>query len=146
MQGRFLDWPREASLRFGFALVAAGLVIFAAVSQPWVPGWAAFVACAVSGAGMGIAMPAISVLLLRFSPEQQRGFNTSAMQLGDWVGSALTVGLGGVLLAALASAEHPSPAIAVLAVVMAAIALLGVFLTGRWPSAIDPGGTILVER
>jgi MFS family permease len=146
MQGRFLDWPREASLRFGFALVAAGLVIFAVVSQPWFPGWAAFVACAVGGAGMGIAMPAISVLLLRFSPEQQRGFNTSAMQLGDWVGSALTVGLGGVLLAVLASAEHPSPAIAVLAVVMVAIALLGVFLTGRWPSAIDPGGTILVER
>jgi MFS family permease len=83
---------------------------------------------------MGLAMPAISVLLLRFSPEDQRGFTMSAMQLGDWVGSALTVGLGGVLLAALASASHPSPAVAALTVAMLGIAALGVFLTGRWPA------------
>jgi MFS family permease len=132
VQGRFLDWSREASLRLGFALVAIGLVIFAFVSQPWFPGWAAFAACAIGGSGMGIAMPAISVLLLRFSPERERGFNTSAMQLGDWVGSALTVGLGGVLLAALASAAHPAPAVAVLAVAMIALAAVGVFVTRRW--------------
>jgi MFS family permease len=132
VQGRFPDWSREVSLRLGFVLVAAGLVIFVFVSQPWFPGWPAFVACAIGGAGMGIAMPAIAVLLLRFSPERERGFTTSAMQLGDWVGSALTVGLGGVLLVALASAEHPAPAVAVLAVVMIALAMLGVFVTRRW--------------
>jgi hypothetical protein len=55
------------------------------------------------------------------------------MQLGDWVGSALTVGLGGVLLVALASAEHPAPAVAVLAVLMVAVAMGGVFVTRRWP-------------
>ena len=86
-QGRYLNWSREASLRTGFWLVAAGLVCFGLVSQPWFPAWPAFVACAVGGAGMGIAMPAISVLLLRYSPEGERGFNTSAMQLADWVGS-----------------------------------------------------------
>jgi len=132
VQGRFLDWSREASLRFGFVLVAAGLTLFVFVSQPWFPGWAAFAACAVGGAGMGIAMPAISVLLLRFSPERERGFNTSAMQLGDWVGSALTVGFGGVLLVALASAAHPAPAVAVLSAAMVGLALLGVFITRRW--------------
>ncbi|WP_158887445.1 MFS transporter [Amycolatopsis anabasis] len=136
VQGRYPDWSREASLRLGFALVAAGLAIFAFVSQPWFPGWAAFAACAIGGAGMGIAMPAISVLLLRFSPEAERGFNTSAMQLGDWVGSALTVGFGGVLLGVLASARHPSAAIAVLGAVLAAIALTGVRVTGRWPSRV----------
>ncbi|MCU1686214.1 MAG: transporter multidrug efflux transporter [Amycolatopsis sp.] len=134
LQGRRLDWSREASLRLGFVLVAAGLVIFAFVSQPWFPGWPAFAACLIGGSGMGLAMPAISVLLLRFSPEDQRGFTMSAMQLGDWVGSALTVGLGGVLLAALASASHPSPAVAALTVAMLGIAALGVFLTGRWPA------------
>jgi MFS family permease len=133
VQGRFLDWSREVSLRLGFVLVASGLVLFAFVSQPWFPGWVAFVACVIGGAGMGIAMPAISVLLLRFSPESERGFNTSAMQLGDWVGCALTVGLGGVLLAALASAEAPAPAITVLAVLMVAVATAGVFVTRRWP-------------
>ncbi|MEV6908205.1 MFS transporter [Amycolatopsis sp. NPDC051071] len=134
LQGRFLDWSREASLRAGFALVATSLAIFAVVPLPSFPGWMAFVASAIGGAGMGIAMPAISVLLLRYSPEAERGFNTSAMQLDDWVGSALTIGLGGVLLASLASAKEPSVAILVLSVLLTGLALLGVRLTGRWPS------------
>ncbi|GLY43620.1 MFS transporter [Amycolatopsis sp. NBRC 101858] len=135
-QGRFLNWSREASLRTGFWLVAAGLVCFGLVSQPWFPAWTAFVACAVGGAGMGIAMPAISVLLLRHSPEGERGFNTSAMQLADWVGSALLIGLGGVLLGAVGSVFDPSSAMALLTVALVALALLGVRLTGRWPSKV----------
>ncbi|MFK0249702.1 MFS transporter [Amycolatopsis azurea] len=137
LQGRMLDWSREASLRTGFALVAAGLAIFVFVPLPSFPAWMAFVASAVGGSGMGIAMPAISVLLLRYSPEAERGFNTSALQLGDWVGSALTIGLGGVLLASLASAKEPTVAILVLSVLLTGIALLGVRLTGRWPSAMS---------
>lgn len=136
VQGRYLNWSREASLRTGFWLVAAGLVCFGLVSQPWFPAWPAFVACAVGGAGMGIAMPAISVLLLRYSPEGERGFNTSAMQLADWVGSALLIGLGGVLLSVVGSVLDPSPAMALLTVALVALALLGVRLTGRWPSKV----------
>ncbi|MFD5095922.1 MFS transporter [Amycolatopsis thailandensis] len=137
LQGRMLDWSREASLRTGFALVAAGLAIFVFVPLPSFPAWMAFVASAVGGSGMGIAMPAISVLLLRYSPEAERGFNTSALQLGDWVGSALTIGLGGVLLASIASAKEPTVAILVLSVLLTGIALLGVRLTGRWPSGMS---------
>ncbi|MEU4519558.1 MFS transporter [Amycolatopsis sp. NPDC024027] len=135
-QGRYLDWSREASLRTGFWLVAAGLVGFGLVSQPWFPGWVAFVACAVGGAGMGIAMPAISVLLLRYSPEGERGFNTSAMQLADWVGSALLIGLGGVLLGAVGSVFNPSPAMTLLTVALVALAVVGIRLSGRWPSKV----------
>jgi MFS family permease len=134
VQGRYPDWSRERLLRAGFALVAAGLGIFLLVAQPWAPGWPAFLACLVGGAGMGIAMPSISVLLFRYSPVAERGFTTSAMQLGDWVGSALTVGLGGVLLALLASTARPSPAVTVLTLAMAGIALFGVVVTGRWPA------------
>jgi len=135
-QGRYLAWSREASLRTGFWLVAASLVGFGLVSQPWFPGWVAFVACAVGGAGMGIAMPAVSVLLLRYSPEGERGFNTSAMQLADWVGSALLIGLGGVLLGMVGSVLDPSPAMALLTVALVALAMVGVRLTGRWPSKV----------
>ncbi|MFD9888794.1 MFS transporter [Amycolatopsis sp. NPDC059027] len=136
VQGRFVDWSREASLRVGFLLVTAGLVGFGLVSQPLFPAWIAFVVCAVGGAGMGIAMPAVSVLLLRYSPEGERGFNTSAMQLADWVGSALLIGLGGVLLGLIASAQRPSPAMAVLSAVLIALAALGARLTGRWPTKV----------
>ncbi|WP_116051311.1 MFS transporter [Amycolatopsis palatopharyngis] len=135
LQGRYPDWSRERLLRSGFFLVAAALGLFAVVSQPWSPGWPVYVVSLLAGAGMGVAMPAISLLLLRFSVERERGFNTSAMQLGDWMGSALTIGLGGVLLAALASAAQPSAAMGVLAVLMATVALTGAVVSRRWPTA-----------
>ena len=135
LQGRYPDWSRERLLRSGFFLVAAALGLFAVVSQSWSPGWPVYVVSLLAGAGMGVAMPAISLLLLRFSVERERGFNTSAMQLGDWMGSALTIGLGGVLLAALASAAQPSAAMGVLAVLMATVALTGAVVSGRWPTA-----------
>ncbi|HKS47214.1 MAG TPA: MFS transporter [Amycolatopsis sp.] len=134
VQGRHPDWSREAALRTGFGLLALALVIFAFVSQPWFPGWAAFPGCAIAGAGMGTAYPSLSLLLLRFSPVAERGFNTSALQLADWVFSAVTVGFGGVLLGLVASARHPSAAMTVLAVCLAGVALLGVFVTRRWPA------------
>lgn len=135
LQGRYPDWSRERLLRSGFFLVAAALGLFAVVSQSWSPGWPVYVVSLLAGVGMGVAMPAISLLLLRFSVERERGFNTSAMQLGDWMGSALTIGLGGVLLAALASAAQPSAAMGVLAVLMATVALTGAVVSGRWPMA-----------
>ncbi|MEU3271591.1 MFS transporter [Saccharomonospora sp. NPDC006951] len=134
VQGRRPDWRRESLVRAGFGFVAVGLLLFMAVSQAWCPGWVAFLGAAAGGAGMGIAFPSISVLLLRFSPVAERGFNTSALQLGDWVASALAVGLGGVLLGALASAGSPGPAVTVLGAVLAASALLGVVVTGRRPA------------
>ncbi|PRX48262.1 putative MFS family arabinose efflux permease [Prauserella shujinwangii] len=129
LQARHLDWPRESLVRAGFGLVAAGLVLLAVVTRPWCPGWVAFAAALLGGAGMGLAMPSLSVLLLRHSPEHERGFNTSALQVGDWVAAALAIGCGGVLLGVLASAARPGPAILVLACVLAAVAALGSLLT-----------------
>lgn len=81
---------------------------------------------------MGIATPSISVLLMRLSPVAERGFNTSAMQLGDWISSALTIGAGGALLAVLAGgASDPSGAVTTLALALALVAVLGVVLAGR---------------
>jgi hypothetical protein len=131
LQGRYPDWRRETVLRVGFLLVAIGLALFAVVSQAWSPGWVAFAAAAAGGAGMGIGLPSISVLLFRLSPVSARGFNTSAMQLGDWVASAITIGAGGVLLGALGSAWHPGPAVLALAAALAAVAALGGVLTAR---------------
>lgn len=134
VQGRHPDWSRERLLRAGFGMVTVSVALFGFVAQPWFPGWLAFVACLIGGAGMGTAYPSISVLVLRFSPKHERGFNTSAMQLGDWVVGALTVGFGGVLLGLLASAGHPAPALGVLALTLAVLTLLGVLITRRWPT------------
>ena len=58
------------------------------------------------------------------------------MQLADWVGSALLIGLGGVLLGVIGSVLDPSPAMALLTTALVALAMLGVRLTGRWPSKV----------
>lgn len=89
---------------------------------------------------MGVGLPSISVLLLRLSPEAERGFNTSAMQLGDWISSALAIGAGGVLLALGGGATNPSAGITTLASALAAIAVLGVVLArrGLGVKAVEP--------
>ena len=139
-QGRHPDWEREALLRAGFRLVAAGSVLFVLVAAPWCPGWVAFAGALLGGAGMGLAMPSISLLLLRFSPVAERGFNTSAVQLGDWVFSALVVGLGGVLLGVVGSAAAPSAAVAALGGLMVALATTGALLARRWPGGGERRG------
>jgi MFS family permease len=131
VQGRHPDWRRAALLRAGFAFVGAGLVLFALVAWGGAPAWVAFAAAACGGAGMGIGLPSISVLLLRLSPVAERGFNTSAVQLGDWISSALTIGAGGVLLGVFGSTHDPSLPVAVLALVLASVAVLGAGLAAR---------------
>ena len=131
VQGRNPDWSRAALLKAAFVFVAVGLALFVVVAWSGAPGWVAFAASACGGAGMGLGMPSLSVLLLRLSPVAERGFNTSAMQLGDWITSALAIGAGGVLLGVLGSAREPSVAVAVLAGTLAAVAVLGSVLAGR---------------
>ncbi|CAM2903157.1 MFS transporter [Saccharomonospora xinjiangensis] len=140
VQGRYLGWGRETLLRAGFAFVAVGLALFALLAWGDAPAWVAFAAAAFGGAGMGVGLPSISVLLLRLSPEAERGFNTSAMQLGDWISSALAIGAGGVLLALGGGATNPSAGITTLASALAAIAVLGVVLArrGLGVKAVEP--------
>jgi MFS family permease len=130
-QGRHPELSRTLLVRIGFVLLAAGLALFLPVTFGWGPGWLAIPAWVVAGSGMGLGNPSISVLLLRFSPPADRGFNTSALQLADWVGTSVLVGIGGMLVNALGSAQAPGAGVAVLATAMACLAALGAVLAGR---------------
>ena len=131
LQGRFPDWSRERLLRVGFLLVTAGLALFGVVGQSWVPGWLVFAAALVAGGGMGIAFPSVTLLLMRLSPRAERGFNTSAAQIGDTTAQSLVIGLGGVLLGTLATTTDPSAAITTLALAMAGVTALGALRARR---------------
>ncbi|MFD6795721.1 MULTISPECIES: MFS transporter [Prauserella salsuginis group] len=130
LQGRFPHWDRDRLVRAGFALVGAGVAMFGCVALPGCPGWVAFAAAIVGGAGMGMAYPSVQVLMLRRADESERGFASSAMQLGDWVTSALVIGFGGVLLGALGSAAAPGTPIVVLAASLTVLAAVGGALAG----------------
>lgn len=130
-QSRKPDVPREKFVRWGFVLSAAGITGVTLIAPSWGPAWATPVLWAVAGGGMGLAMSSLSVLTLAASSDVDRGFNSSALQISDMLGSALLVGLGGVLVATFASATAPTAAVLPFDLLMAGLAVLGAVLAGR---------------
>jgi MFS family permease len=124
-QGRYTGVSRTVLLRTAFLLVAVGLGIVSMVAWHWAPAWLAFLAWAVAGSGMGLGVSSISVLLLDLSPEHERGFNSSAVQLADMIGTVLLVGVGGVLINALGSTARPTLPLFVFDIAMCGVALFG---------------------
>lgn len=136
-QGRRPDHPRERLLRYGFVLIALSLAASTLVAFPAVSPWIALPIWVVGGAGMGLAMPSVSVRLLELSPPQDRGFNSAALQIWDMFMAAACIALGGVLLVMLASTGAPTPAVVVLNLLMVGVALLGAALAPRTRTSAD---------
>jgi len=136
-QGRHPDHPRHRLLRGGFLLLAVALAGTTLVAFDPVPYWVVLPLWVLAGAGMGLAMPSVSVRLLELSPPQDRGFNSAALQIWDMLMSAACIGLGGALLVAIASPAAPTPAVVVLDLSMVAVALLGAALASRTRTSAD---------
>jgi MFS family permease len=126
-QGRHPDLSRPLLMRRGFLAVTLGLVLVTLVAPVWGPPWLAAPAWFFGGAGMGLAVASASLLVLKLSPEHDRGFNTAALQLSDLFGQSVVVGLGGVLVALLGPTAGWSPLNAVLAV----LTLFGAVVVSR---------------
>ncbi|HEX2075508.1 MAG TPA: MFS transporter [Geodermatophilus sp.] len=140
LQGRRPALSRVRLLRVGFVLLAAGVAGTALVAAPGVAGWPAYLTWAVAGLGMGLGMPSVGVLLLDQSPEHRRGADSAAFQIADVTGSAVCVGLVGVLIAAAtAGLLTLSAAVLVAAGVLAGVAVLGALVASR---AAGPAGAV----
>ncbi|ATE58464.1 MFS transporter [Actinosynnema sp.] len=126
-QSRRTDIPRETLVRWGFTVSAVGIASVTLIAPSWGPAWLTAVLWGIGGLGVGMAMSSLSVLTLAASTDADRGFNSSALQVSDMLGSALLVGLGGVVLAA---APNLTAAVIPLDLLMAALAVLGAVLTG----------------
>ncbi|MGY1812036.1 MFS transporter [Blastococcus sp. SYSU D00820] len=136
LQGRYPGVSRARLLRIGFVLVAVGLAGTALVAVPGVGGWVTYLTWPVAGLGMGLGMPSIGVLLLDQSPEERRGADSAAVQIADVTGSALCVGLVGVLVAAASAGAVPfAAAVLVAGGFLVLPALAGALVAGR---AQDP--------
>jgi MFS family permease len=132
LQGRRPDLPRVVLLRTGFVLLAAGLAATAWIAVPGVGGWPAYLSWGVAGLGMGLGMPSVGVLLLDQSPEHRRGADSAAFQIADVTGSALTVGVVGILVAATTASLLALPAAVLAAIaVLTVLALLGALVAPR---------------
>lgn len=124
-QGRHPDLDRTVLIRVGLIAQAAALAAMALVAADWGLAWLVVPFWLVAGAAMGLAYPSISVLSLDYAAPHERGYVSSALQVNDMTFAAITVGLGGVMLATFASAAAPSAAIVPLNLLLAGLALFG---------------------
>jgi MFS family permease len=118
-QGRY---PATAVRRFVVAGATLHAVGVAGVAVSYhVSGLLTLPAWIVAGAGMGLAFPSLSVLVLRLSEPDAQGTNSSAMQISDTLGSSLAVGVAGALVnaAGLGSGTVCTAAIAIVAALAA---------------------------
>jgi len=124
------DDQRLVRAGFGFVLLSALAVAVSA--QPGLPGWLIYPAWGLSGIGAGLTMSSVSVLLLNYTNDADRGADSAGLQLSDATASAVTTGVAGVLVAAAArGALGYTAAFTILDLAMAAVALAGVLVAGQ---------------
>jgi MFS family permease len=141
LQGRRPGASRVLLLRIGFVLLAVGLAGTALVTVAGLGGWPAYPSWAVAGLGMGLGMPSVGVLLLDQSAEHRRGADSAAFQIADVTGSALCVGVVGVLVAASTAGLLPLSTAVLLSVgVLTALAAVGAVVAPRAGAPATPPG------
>ncbi|TAM86887.1 MAG: MFS transporter [Jatrophihabitans sp.] len=134
------DRHRVRLVRYGMALIALAVMLVAVAVHPGAPGWLMYPAWGIAGFGAGLALSTVSVLLLKYTNDRDRGSDSAALQLADATGSAFTTGLAGVLVAAAARvAIGYTAAFTILALGMAALAVLGSTAAGRLRAPAPPG-------
>jgi predicted MFS family arabinose efflux permease len=132
---------RERLMTVGMVLVAAAIVTAPSVLVHSVPVWTVAVAWAFGCFGMGLVISSTSVLLLRLSAPEEAGANSAALQISDGLSNVVLLSATGAAFAALgggsaaattaaASDAHPA-AFAAVFLPMAAVALVGAWVTSR---------------
>ncbi len=123
-------WSRATLLRIGLSMMALGILPLPLAT--FLPGGLglALVGWAITGIGMGLTYPSLSVLTLSLSPPQAQGRNSSALQLMDALAIATMLALAGSLVAALLE-RAPTLAFGLSFGLTAVLAVFGALLAGR---------------
>lgn len=126
------DRDRASAVRLGSAIVVLCLsTLPLSVATP-LPPWVAAISWAVGALGMGLAVPSVSVQVMRLSPESDLGVNSSSIQIIDSVLSVVVISALGVWHASAVAAGGASVGTYVwLWVGSAAVATTAVVLAGR---------------
>ncbi|MEW9551529.1 MFS transporter [Nonomuraea sp. NPDC050783] len=102
LQGRQV-FGQRTNLRLGAAMIAAGILIMGTVAFSAMPVAVAYPAWIVTGFGIGLVYPTLSVLTLELSAPGEQGENSSALQVGESVFSVVSVAVTAALFTAAGS-------------------------------------------
>ncbi|MER7167200.1 MFS transporter [Micromonospora sp. NPDC000207] len=129
-QGRMPPPRSRATLpRIGMTVMTLGTATVAVAVLPQVPVAVGVIGWALAGLGTGLTFPSLSVLTLALSRPGEQGRNSSSLQLGDNLCTAVVLALTGTVLAA-GAAPGTGTYLAMLSVAVGC-ALLGALLAGR---------------
>jgi MFS family permease len=125
-------------IRTGMVTIAGATALMLLVALESVPTWAAVVAWALGGFGIGLSYAPLSLVVLARAEPGREGFATAAMQLSDALGVAIGTGLGGAIVATSERWDlGVDDGIAVVFVGSIVIALAGAALAVRIPTSVQ---------
>jgi MFS family permease len=105
-QGRLGERVTQlAGIRIGIVLVLLGVTSAVVTAAAHLHPAVLIVGWALTGGGMGFMYPRFSVLTLRWSGDDERGFNSSALTIADSTGSAVILALTGAAFGLLGGAD-----------------------------------------
>jgi MFS family permease len=93
-------YSRSLTVRIGLAIIMVGILSSLAVFVTGLPVALILATWAIAGLGMGLAFSTLMLVVLDDAPEGSEGATISAGQLGNTLGVALGVGIGGSIIAA----------------------------------------------
>lgn len=128
---------RRLLVTTGLLLIILGIAGIACVLLPAIPPALAIVSWGIGGLGMGLAYSTVSLVVLETAPADQQGAATASMELASVLGSALGTGLGGVIIAVVASSRGlPSTGIALVDILVVAVIGVGIAAAMRLPGRL----------
>ena len=91
------DRDRSNAVRLGAAIVGLSLVTLPLAVLTSLPPWIAVFSWALGAFGMGLAIPSVSVQVMRLSPEADQGVNSASIQIVDSVLCVVAIALLGLV-------------------------------------------------
>lgn len=117
----------------GVGLLATAIALVLASTVLGWPGIVPAIAWGIGGLGMGFVYARLSVLMLAYSSPRDQGFNSSALQIADAVGSSAVIAIMGLVFLALGPAAG-FPAVFVLAILIVLLTLVPGLRMGSAPA------------
>lgn len=117
-------------VRIGALAIAVGVASVMTTLNDTLPVGIAVAGWALAGAGMGMALSTLSVLLLDNSARGEEGINSSAIQINDSIVQALVLALGSVVFASFLD-DAPMTGYVLVLSFSTALGILAVILSGR---------------